>query len=471
MRQVRFFNSLSARLGWSFTALAGLAMLGAGVMHDRSMSRMLAERGDAELIAKVQLVRHLLTEIDSIEAIRASPQRLLGAVVDQPGISLIVRSAQGEVLATNASLPQALAVPSPAPGLGPVEADRIHDWLSPSGELQRVVSAYGKLPISDAEIEIFVTRSTTESAALLGAIRHDMLLTLGAASLAAALIGHALVRRGLRPVRQAAAKARNITASSLGERLHVANAPDELKDLVESFNEMLDRLQDAFQRLSQFSSDLAHEFRTPISNLMVQSQVAIARPRANEEYQALLASNIEEFERLSRMIESMLFLARADNAQLVLRTEPVDAKAELARVVEYFEGPADEAGVTLTVEAEGIVVADRSLLRRAVSNLIANAIRFTPQGGTISIVAKASAHNYVIRVQNTGPGIPPEHRDRIFDRFYRVDPARADSSVSTGLGLALVRSIMELHRGQARLNSTPAKTTEFQLTFPASPPA
>jgi two-component system heavy metal sensor histidine kinase CusS len=238
-------------------------------MHDRSMSRMLAERGDAELIAKVQLVRHLLTEIDSIDAIRASPERLLGAVVDHPGVALIVRSAQGEVLATNAPLAEAMAMSSPAPGLGPVEAERIRDWTSPSGELERIVSAYGKLPISDAQVQIFVARSAAESATLLGAIRHDMLLTLGAASLAAAFIGHALVRRGLRPVRQAAAKARKITASSLGERLHVANAPDELKDLVESFNQMLDRLQDAFQRLSQFSSDLAHEFRTPISNLMV----------------------------------------------------------------------------------------------------------------------------------------------------------------------------------------------------------
>jgi two-component system heavy metal sensor histidine kinase CusS len=272
-------------------------------------------------------------------------------------------------------------------------------------------------------------------------------------------------------VREAAAKAREITASNLGERLHVASAPDELKDLVESFNQMLDRLQDAFQRLSQFSSDLAHEFRTPVSNLLVQSQVAIARPRSNEEYQALLASNIEEFERLSRMIESMLFLARADNAQLVLLKETIDIGADLGRIVEYFEGPADDAGIRLTVDAQGTLVADRSLLRRAVSNLIANAIRFTPRGGTVSVVGTSSADGYVIRVQNPGPGIPPEHRDRIFDRFYRVDPARGGSSASTGLGLALVRSIMELHRGQALVStSTHAKSTEFQLVFPASPP-
>ena len=466
MKGRQFFTSLSARLGWSFAALAVLAMIGAGLMHDWSMAKMLAKRSDAELIGKVKLVRHLLTEVDTTDAIRASPFRILGAVVDHPDVVLILRSSQGEVLATNAPLPQAAALPWPAAGLGPVDADSVHDWRSISGESGRIVSARGKLPVSDAEVDIIVARTAAERTALLDAIRRDMVVTLGAASLAAVLVGHALVRRGLRPVRQAAAKAREITASNLGERLHLASAPDELKDLVESFNQMLDRLQAAFQRISQFSSDLAHEFRTPISNLMVQSQVAMTRPRPVEEYQALLASNIEELERLSRMIENMLFLARAENSQLVLCKEAVDIEVELARVIEYFAGSADEAGVRMSVDAHGTVVADRALLRRAISNVISNALRFTSHGGMVSVAAQAIAGGYVIRVQNPGPGIPPEHRERIFDRFYRVDPARGDSSVSTGLGLAIVRSIMELHGGQVCVSCSDGNTTEFLLIFP-----
>lgn len=468
MRPGRFLTSLSARLGWSFAVLAAFAMVVAGWMHDRSMSMMLADRGDAELIRKVELIRLLLTEVDSTEAIRASPQRYLRAVVDHPDVVLILRSSQDEILATNASLLQAAAVPSPAPGVGPVSADMLQDGSGASGEPTRILTARGKLGNSNAEVEIVVARATAEPAALLGAIRRDMIVTLGTASVVAALLGHALVRRGVRPVREAAAKAREITASKLGERLHSADAPDELRDLVDSFNQMLDRLQEAFRRLSQFSSDLAHEFRTPINNLMVQSQVAMARPRSNEEYQALLASNIEEFERLSRMIDSMLFLARAENAQLVLHEEVVDVKAELGRIVEYFDGPAGEAGVNISVNLTGTVFADVSLLRRAVSNLIANAIRFTPRGGTVAVNATSSANSYVIHIKNPGPGIPAEHRNRIFDRFYRIDPARAKSSQSTGLGLAIVRSIMELHGGQVRVSCTSPNVTEFQLIFPVN---
>jgi len=466
MRRGKFFTSLSARLGWSFTALAGVALIIAGLMHTQSMARLLAERSDAELISKVQLIRHLLSDVHSTDTIRSTPQRFLGAVVDHPDVTLILRSTQGEVLATNAPLPQAAAAPSPVLGLGPVGADKIRDWINTSGEPSRIVSARGKLADSGEEVEIIVARTVAERSALVRAIQRDMLVMLGVATLAAAFIGHALVRRGLRPVQKAAAKAREITASNLSERLSEANVPDEFRDLVQSFNQMLDRLQEAFQHLSQFSSDLAHEFRTPISNLMIENQVALSRPRSSVEYQTLLASNIEEFERLSQMIEKMLFLAHADNAQLVLHKEAVDVKGELHRIVEYFEGPADEAGVKLAVDAEGTVVADRLLLRRAVGNLLVNAIRFTPRGGTILVVGGSIADDCVIRVQNPGPEIPIDQRKRIFDRYYRADPARGESATSTGLGLAIVRSIMELHRGQVEVLRTAAKLTEFQLIFP-----
>jgi len=250
----------------------------------------------------------------------------------------------------------------------------------------------------------------------------------------------------------------------LDQRLDIAKAPVEIADLARAFNHMLDRLQDGYERLSQFSADLAHDLRTPISNLMVESQVILARSRSVEEYQALLASNIEEYERLARMAESMLFLARADNAQIALRRENLDMGRELRRIAEYFEGVAEEAEVTLTVDAAGTLNADPVLLNRALSNLIANAIRYTPHGATIRVTAQSRPDGgYGIEVANPGPAIASEHLSRLFDRFYRADSARAGSGAASGLGLAIVKAVVVLHGGAVHVENGRNGETLFEL--------
>jgi two-component system heavy metal sensor histidine kinase CusS len=281
-----------------------------------------------------------------------------------------------------------------------------------------------------------------------------------------ALLGFAVARRGLAPLGRVTAAAGGISPSQLDQRLDIAKAPAEIADLARAFNHMLDRLQDGYERLSQFSADLAHDLRTPISNLMVQSQVVLARPRSVEEYQVLLASNIEEYERLARMAESMLFLARADNAQIALRREHLDMERELRRIAEYFEGVAEEAGVTLAVDAAGTLNADPVLLNRALSNLIANAIRYTPRGAVIRVSARPRPDGgYTIQVVNPGAGIAPEHLSRLFDRFYRADSARAGSEAASGLGLAIVKAVMGLHGGTVHVESGKNQETLFELRF------
>jgi two-component system heavy metal sensor histidine kinase CusS len=230
---------------------------------------------------------------------------------------------------------------------------------------------------------------------------------------------------------------------------------------------MLDRLQDSFSRLSQFSSDLAHDLRTPIGNLLGEAQVALSRTRDAEDYRSVIESSVEELERLSRMLESMLFLARADNAQLALHPEDVDLDVELDKIRDYFEPLAQEKSVAIELAGSAKVHADPSLLRRAISNLVANAIRFSPRaGGTITLSTHATADGGAeIQVSNPGPEISPHERARIFDRFYRSGPARVDSSAGSGLGLAIVRSIMQLHAGSASVESSTDRTT-FTLWFP-----
>jgi two-component system heavy metal sensor histidine kinase CusS len=293
----------------------------------------------------------------------------------------------------------------------------------------------------------------------------------------ATLFGFIIVRQGMRPLRAVIGKANDISTQRLNTRLAVGEAPAELRELGNAFNAMLDRLEDGVQRLSGFAADLAHDLRTPVNTLMVETQVALSRPRSNEEYQALLASNIEEYERLSRMIENTLFLARVDNAQMGLHREELDAGKELRRIGEYFEGLAEDAGVALRVnsdaaqEVDGAAVvrleADPILLQRAVSNLVSNAIQHTPEGGMVELCVRDTARGVQVSVSNTGPGIAPEHMNHIFGRYYRADPARSASSHSAGLGLAIVRAIMTLHGGAIEAHSTPGERTTFLLQFPA----
>jgi two-component system, OmpR family, heavy metal sensor histidine kinase CusS len=254
----------------------------------------------------------------------------------------------------------------------------------------------------------------------------------------------------------------------LNVRLDATEISPELRELSSSLNGMFGRLERGFQLLSDYTENLAHDLRTPINNLRGQTEVLLSRERSAADYQALLASNLEEYERLSRMIENILFLARAGSTQIELRRVALDLNEQLQQVAAYFEGLADEGGVSLRTQASGTIRADAVLFRRAISNLISNGLRYTPRGGVIELTTAGTDGGTVVNVSNTGSSIAAEHLDKIFERFYRVDQARSNSSDSTGLGLAIVRSIMELHEGTASVESLDG-VTRFSLVFPGAP--
>jgi two-component system heavy metal sensor histidine kinase CusS len=229
---------------------------------------------------------------------------------------------------------------------------------------------------------------------------------------------------------------------------------------------MLRRLQLGFDRLWQFTADLAHDLRTPIGNMRGASEVALARTRSISEYQTLLASNIEECDRVSRMIENVLFLARADNPQFALHRTEFDAGEELQRIAEYFEGISADKAVQVQVSGHARAYVERDLFRRAVSNLLANALRYTPSGQAISMTAAQTDRGVSIRVENPGEGIASADLAHVFDRFYRGDKARGNSGTSTGLGLAIVKTIVEIHGGAALVQSELGGVTTFELQFP-----
>jgi len=278
------------------------------------------------------------------------------------------------------------------------------------------------------------------------------------------LVGYQIARRGIRPVQYVAETAKRIGSSTLSERIQADGYPVELADLALTFNAMLDRLEESFERLTRFSADLAHELRTPVNNIRGEMEVALARDRTVEEYREVLHSNLEEAVRLSELIGSLLFLARTENPGTHIKREITAVGELLHAIAEYYEAAAEQAGVTLAVMAEAdlSVNADRSLLQRAIGNLVSNALGHTASGGRVELSASAAQSGLEICVRDNGCGIPAESIPRLFDRFYRVDAARSQSG-GFGLGLSIVRGIMLLHGGSVQVFSEEGKGTRVVL--------
>ena len=285
------------------------------------------------------------------------------------------------------------------------------------------------------------------------------------------LAGYQIARRGIRPVEEMATTARHISSTNLRERILPAGYPVELASLADTFNKMLDRLEESFERVSRFSGDIAHDLRTPVNNIRGEAEVALVRARTVDEYRDVLESCLEEAVRLSDLIGKLLFLARAESPLTHLQRVPVDVGELLGSVREYYEASAAESGISLTtaVAIEPVIAAlDRPLIQRAVGNLVANAVAHTPSGGTVVLGANGDVAAIRIEVSDTGVGIPAEALPRVFDRFYRVDTSRSQTSGGTGLGLAIVQSIMTLHGGRAEITSQPGKGTRVTLHIPVA---
>jgi len=285
------------------------------------------------------------------------------------------------------------------------------------------------------------------------------------------LVGYQIARRGIHPVEEMATTARHISSKNLRERILAEGYPFELASLASTFNQMLDRLEESFERISRFSADIAHDLRTPVNNIRGQAEVTLARERSAEEYRGIIESSLEEAVRLSDLISDLLFLARAENPLNHVRRERLDVGELLGGVLEYYEASAADGGISLTrtVTSEPVIAElDRMLVQRAVSNLVSNALANTPPGGAVVLGTNADGSTVHIEVSDTGAGIPAEALPKVFDRFFRVDSSRSQASGGTGLGLAIVQSIALLHGGNVEISSQLGHGTRVTLHMPAS---
>ncbi|MCA8404455.1 heavy metal sensor histidine kinase [Burkholderia cenocepacia] len=456
--------SLLRRLTLAFAAVAALVFALTGAYLYRSLSAELTRRDDIEISAKLNQFLQLARASGSTAALRADPAVFHDVLLSHPGVYLGIYDAQHRPLVEHSdeagnTLASVIAAPHPAGNAGSP-----FTCAPPGIGTSRCVYARETLPSGEA-IQVALARTATDRQSLLESYRVDIWLAAAVGALLVGALGYAVASRGLRPVESLGRQTSRIEAHNLNARLDARGGPVELRELATSVNRMLDRLERAFVRLSQFSSDLAHDMRTPLANVISSSQITLSRARTTDEYEALIESNIEECERLQRMIENMLFLARTDNARQHLKTAELDAGSELRRLASYFQALADEAGVRIDVHGEAPVVADATLFRRAVSNLASNALEHAEAASTIELAVSTQGGYAVVEVTNRGVAIPPEQVERIFERFYRIDSSRHGAARNAGLGLAIVKSIMELHRGKVEVASRDGRTT-FALYFP-----
>ncbi len=342
-------------------------------------------------------------------------------------------------------------------------------WKSKDGRSFLLMTALAKLGNSNDQTRILqLALDVSHENALISDYRRQLMLVLLAGILLSAVAGILVARKGLQPIEEITRTVQQVSASQLHERLGQSNWPLELNDLATAFDNMLNRLEDSFNRLSQFSADLAHELRTPINNLIGETEVALSRKRNEEDYRNVLESSLEEYSRLAHLIESLLFLARAENPEAHVERTQFDIRKQIEGLIEFYEAVAEEQGVEITCGGNATLNADLTLFRRALSNLLSNAIHHTPKGGNISVRVAQTSDSFVeVSVSDTGTGIDPKHIPQIFNRFYRADPSRSENKPGTGLGLAIVKSIMQLHDGTVSMESAPGKGTTVTLSFPA----
>lgn len=459
--------SLSTRLGVSVALMGAVLVVLLTVLAYLTLTRELSNLATENLRSKLAQIEHKLAE-DRItrQALNQQPHGLLDLVMGHENLRLAIyepgRNAK-PLLSINTQHRYPVQQISPL--------DQAHFQTSMDSSGQNLLVATATMKLSDGEpviIELAFDRSGDEKL-----LRAYFRSTFGVLPMVLLLIGIGawwIVKRGLKPLQHFSRVSSLVSTHDLTHRISTETLPLELKELAQGINVMLQRLDGGVQQLSQFSDDLAHELRSPISNLMGMAQVILSKTRDAEDYKSALECCTEELERVSRIVSDMLFLAQVSHPSSSLYLEEIRLEDEARRVMDLFQISAEEQQVEIHLSGEGVIEGDRLMVQRALSNLLSNAIRYTPPLHRISLTIAGTTEVTTLSVSNPGNGIPASHIPHLFERFYRVDASRSRAEGGTGLGLSIVESIMKLHRGRVTVASTPGIKTTFSLIFPQKTP-
>lgn len=449
--------SLALRLSLLFSIAAAVVFSAFGWILGRSIEDHFAIEDLRELDVIAQAVQRTLATKQASDDPAALADKLDELLVAHHGASLYILGPDRRAIFASPGPDLSSVVRANTVGMETREwedADHTYRYI-----LRRIDAAVGNGPYTVAAALV-----VDHHLRFLEGFRGSLWLMIAVSIAVMSLMGWFAVRHGLAPLHDIVTTIRRLSTDRLDTRLSPESVPTELVDLARSFNEMLARVEETFQRLSNFSADIAHELRTPVASLMTQTQVVLSQARGVEEYRETLYSNMEEYERMAQMIGDMLFLAQAENGLCRPSVVEVNLANEVRTLFDYYEVWAEERAVALKLEGAARVMGDRLMLRRALSNLLSNAIRHTDHGGTVAVDLAANENEVFITVENPGAAISPEHLPRLFDRFYRVDPSRQRGGA--GLGLAIVKSIVQAHGGEIAAASSEDRV-RFRITLPA----
>ena len=454
--------SLTTRLAAFYTLVSAAVLVGMGVLVSQATERHFVELDRDYLHDKIELIQKIVLESPSPDILSDRLDELLGS---HHGLFIDLRQGDAQVYgqptpAFPSGLPAALA------GADPV------DWTEGLQTLRGFSARLNVQPSSaiatptDWQLKIAV--DTAHHAHFMQGLRLTLTLYLMGAILISGLLGWWAARQGLAPLWVMKERAMTVTAQKLDQRMPVDAVPAEFADLAQSLNTMLERLQSDFSRLQEFSSDLAHELRTPINNLLTQTQVSLAQKRDASAYQDILASNAEEFQRLARMVSDMLFLAKTEHGIELPNPEAISLEQETRALFDFYDAVADEKRIRLSLAGEAVVMGDRLMVRRAIGNLLSNALQHSPDEADVKVAIEKKGAAVALCLTNTGNTISADVLPRLFDRFFRVDKSRSHpDSDGAGLGLSITEAIMAAHGGSVTASSSYGVTT-FCLMFPGS---
>lgn len=460
--------SLTVRLTLGYALTSALVLAGLGGVAAWAIEAHFVEMDKELLNDKIRLVWHTIAQ---------SPahwrEHLTDILDTHPTLRLEVRQGEQVVFGPEPALhfPSALTTGLPLTQAPPVWEAQGAQWRGWSARFSASGWTSASPSATEASWVILAAIDTHHHHHFMVDLRRTLALYVALAVLVGSGLGWWTARRGLAPLRAMQQQAQAVGPQRLHERMPDTAMPVELAELADSLNAMLARLQADFQRLTDFSSDLAHELRTPISTLLTQTQVTLSQPRSSADYCDVLASNAEELQHLARMVSDMLFLAKAEHHLALPHVETLHWADELSALLEFYDALAQDKHIRLTLHGHATVQGDRLMLRRAASNVLSNALRHTPVGGVVQVHLSEDSTHARLCISNTGSAIPPEALPRLFDRFYRADPARAHTqdSQGVGLGLAITQAIVRAHGGQVTVESkaaTAAAITTFTLTIP-----
>lgn len=455
---------MTARLTMLFVLVSSMVLMTLGFVIAASVDKHFEDQDMEVLTGKMALARHTLEKLGPMNDMGAVMQSLDNSLVGHHGLELMVIGSNQQILFSNTTQAFSISAITHSAQHG---SSKPAIWKS-NGQSYRGIAAQATIGLPDyaqVPVTVAVAIAIVHHQVFMASFQRTLWAFIVVAAVLSGVLGWVVARNGLAPLHMMREQTKAVTAQRMSYRLPIDDMPIELGNLAQSLNEMLARLEDAFARLTDFSSDIAHELRTPVSNLMTETQVALSRDRSESEYKIILESNVEEFEHLARMISDMLLLAKADNGCFVPNLATINLASEFQALFEYYDAVADEKGVRFSVSGDGAVSVDRLMIRRALGNLLSNAIRHATPNTSVGVVIQEMPHEFEIRVENTGDVIPSEYLQRVFERFFRADPSRQHRSEGTGLGLAITKSIIVAHGGSISVTSD-SRTTSFSIKLP-----